>query len=157
MTMRQPMLLEPVWGEKIERLREVIWAEGSDSASLDNAMELLVRSGRDPVHTAMMTVPQAWEKYSDLDPAVKAFYEYHQCVLEPWDGPAALAFTDGVLAGAAVDRNGLRPCRYKVRRDGLVVARLRGGRGGPRSARGGGVRQGRSRRGAGGGHRRGTR
>ena len=100
MTMRQPMLASPVWGTKIERLREVIWAEGSDSASLDNAMELLVRSGRDAVHTAMMMVPQAWEKYPDLDPAVKAFYEYHQCVLEPWDGPAAIAFTDGVLAGA---------------------------------------------------------
>jgi len=122
MTMRQPMLASPVWGTKIERLGNVIWAEGSDSASLDNTMELLVRSGRDPVHSAMMTVPQAWEKYSDLDPAVKAFYEYHQCVLEPWDGPAALAFTDGIVAGAAVDRNGLRPCRYKVRRDGLVVA-----------------------------------
>ncbi len=122
MTMRQPMLASPLWGSKIERLRDVIWAEGSDSASLDNTMELLVRSGRDPVHTAMMTVPQAWEKYSDLDPAVKAFYEYHQCVLEPWDGPAALAFSDGVIAGAAVDRNGLRPCRYKVRADGLVVA-----------------------------------
>jgi glutamate synthase (ferredoxin) len=122
MTMRKPMLASPLWGSKIERLRDVIWAEGSDSASLDNTMELLVRSGRDPVHTAMMTVPQAWEKYSDLDPAVKAFYEYHQCVLEPWDGPAALAFTDGIVAGATVDRNGLRPCRYKVRRDGLVVA-----------------------------------
>jgi len=122
MTMRQPMLASPFWGPKIERLREVIWRDGSDSASLDNTMELLVRSGRDPVHAAMMTVPQAWEKYSDLDPAVKAFYEYHQCVLEPWDGPAALAFTDGVVAAAAVDRNGLRPCRYKVRRDGLVVA-----------------------------------
>ena len=96
MTMRQPMLASPVWGEKIERLREVIWKEGSDSASLDNAMELLVRSGRDPVHASMMMIPQAWEKYSDLDPAIKAFYEYHQCVLEPWDGPAALAFTDGV-------------------------------------------------------------
>ena len=122
MTMRQPMLASPVWGENIERLRDVIWREGSDSASLDNAMELLVRSGRDLVHASMMTIPQAWEKYSDLDPAVKAFYEYHQCILEPWDGPAALAFTDGVLAGAAVDRNGLRPCRYKVRGDGLVVA-----------------------------------
>ena len=121
MTMRQPMLSSPVWGAKIERLRQVIWADGSDSASLDNAMELLVRSGRDPVHTAMMMVPQAWEKYPDLDPSIKAFYEYHQCVLEPWDGPAAIAFTDGVLAAAAVDRNGLRPCRYKVRRDGLVV------------------------------------
>ncbi len=122
MTMRQPMLSSPVWGPKIERLREVIWAEGSDSASLDNAMELLVRSGREPVHASMMMIPQAWEKYPDLDPAIKAFYEYHQCVLEPWDGPAALSFTDGVIAGAAVDRNGLRPCRYKVRRDGLVVA-----------------------------------
>jgi glutamate synthase (ferredoxin) len=122
MTMRQPMLASPVWGAKIERLREVIWEEGSDSASLDNAMELLVRSGRDPVHTAMMMVPQAWEKYPDLDPSIKAFYEYHQCVLEPWDGPAAIAFSDGVIAAAAVDRNGLRPCRYKVRRDGLVVA-----------------------------------
>ena len=85
-------------------------------------MELLVRSGRDVVHTSMMMVPQAWEKYSDLDPAVKAFYEYHQCVLEPWDGPAAIAFTDGVRCGASVDRNGLRPSRYKVRRDGLVVS-----------------------------------
>ena len=122
MTMRQPMMSSPVWGAGIERLRDVIWREGSDSASLDNAMELLVRSGRDPIHTAMMMVPQAWEKYPDLDPGIKAFYEYHQCVLEPWDGPAAIAFTDGVIAAAAVDRNGLRPCRYKVRRDGLVVA-----------------------------------
>jgi len=122
MTMRQPMLASPVWGQGIVRLREVIWSGGSDSASFDNAMELLVRSGRDPVHASMMMVPQAWEKYPDLEPGVKAFYEYHQCVLEPWDGPAALAFTDGIVAGAAVDRNGLRPCRYKIRRDGLVVA-----------------------------------
>ena len=80
MTMRQPMLASPVWGRGSSGCSEVIWREGSDSASLDNAMELLVRSGRDLVHTAMMMVPQAWEKYSDLDPAVKAFYEYHQCV-----------------------------------------------------------------------------
>jgi glutamate synthase (NADPH/NADH) large chain/glutamate synthase (ferredoxin) len=122
MAMREPMLSSPIWGDKIERLRNVIRPGGSDSASLDNAMELLVRSGRDVVHASMMMIPQAWEKYADLDPRVKAFYEYHQCILEPWDGPAALAFTDGVLAGAAVDRNGLRPCRYKVRGDGLVVA-----------------------------------
>ncbi|HEX2610043.1 MAG TPA: hypothetical protein VHK68_03480, partial [Gemmatimonadales bacterium] len=75
MAMRQPMLSSPLWGAEVKRLRDVIWAEGSDSASLDNTMELLVRSGRDPVHTAMMMVPQAWEKYSDLDPAVQAFYE----------------------------------------------------------------------------------
>ena len=122
MTMRSPMIESPVWGEKVERLRDVIWAGGSDSASLDNAMELLVRSGRDPVHTSMMMIPQAWERYPDVDADVRAFYEYHQCVLEPWDGPAALAFSDGVTVAAAVDRNGLRPCRYLVRRDGLVVA-----------------------------------
>jgi glutamate synthase (ferredoxin) len=122
MAMRQPLLSSPLWGAEVNRLRDVIWAEGSDSASLDNTMELLTRSGRDPVHAAMMMVPQAWEKYSDLDSSVQAFYEYHQCVLEPWDGPAALALTDGIVAAAAVDRNGLRPCRYKVRRDGLVVA-----------------------------------
>ena len=158
MTMRQPMLASPVWGKKIERLRQVIWRDGSDSASLDNAMELLVRSGRDVVHTTMMMVPQAWEKYSDLDPAVKAFYEYHQCVLEPWDGPAAIAFTDGVLCGASVDRNGLRPSRYKVRRDGLVVSGsevglvdldprevIECGKVGARRSAGGGHRAGRSR------------
>ncbi|HTC25250.1 MAG TPA: glutamate synthase large subunit [Gemmatimonadales bacterium] len=122
MAMRQPMLESPLWGRLVERIRDVIWAEGSDSASLDNAMELFVRSGRDPVHTLMMMIPQAWEKYPDLHPSIKAFYEYHQCVHEPWDGPAAAAFSDGVLAGAIVDRNGLRPCRYKVRNDGLVAA-----------------------------------
>src|SRR4029453_5342468 len=122
MGMRHPPLAPPLWGTQVERIRDAIWKDGSASASLDNAMELFVRSGRDPIHTAMMTVPQAWEKYADLDPAVKAFYEYHQCVLEPWDGPAAIAFTDGVLCGASVDRNGLRPSRYKVRRDGLVVS-----------------------------------
>ncbi|HEX5386330.1 MAG TPA: glutamate synthase large subunit [Gemmatimonadales bacterium] len=122
MAMRQPMLDSPLWGTRVERIRDAIWAAGSDSASLDNAMELFVRSGRDPVHTLMMMIPQAWEKYSDLHPSIQAFYEYHQCVHEPWDGPAAVAFTDGVLAGAVVDRNGLRPCRYKIRRDGLVAA-----------------------------------
>jgi glutamate synthase (ferredoxin) len=122
MAMRETLLDSPLWGRKVARIRSAIWEHGSDSASLDNAMELLALSGRDPVHTLMMMIPQAWEKYPDLHPSIKAFYEYHQCVLEPWDGPAAVAFTNGILAGAIVDRNGLRPCRYKVRRDGLVVA-----------------------------------
>ncbi len=122
MAMRDGLLASPVWGNRVDAVRDVVWKGGSDSASFDNVMELLVRSGRDPLHASMMMIPQAWEKYSDVDPKVKAFYEYHQCVLEPWDGPAALAWTDGVLVGASVDRNGLRPCRYKVRRDGLVVA-----------------------------------
>jgi glutamate synthase domain-containing protein 2/glutamate synthase domain-containing protein 1/glutamate synthase domain-containing protein 3 len=122
MAMRQPMLASPLFGELAHRIRDVIVPGGSDSASLDNAMELLVRAGRSPVHSAMMLVPQAWEKYPDVEPAVRAFYEYHQCVLEPWDGPAALAWSDGLTVGASVDRNGLRPCRYKIRADGMVAA-----------------------------------
>jgi len=122
MTMRTPLLKSPLWEGREDRLRDVIWPQGSDSASLDNALELFVASGRDPVHAVMMMIPQAWEKYADVDPSVRAFYEYHSCLHEPWDGPAALAYTDGRIAGAAVDRNGLRPCRYKLRRDGLVFA-----------------------------------
>ena len=105
-----------------EALRSVIWSGGSDSASLDNALELLVRSGRGPVHALMMLVPEAWEHTADLDPALRGFYEFHAPLMEPWDGPAALAFTDGVIAGSALDRNGLRPCRYKLTKGRLVVA-----------------------------------
>ncbi|MGH7703660.1 MAG: glutamate synthase central domain-containing protein, partial [Gemmatimonadales bacterium] len=122
MSAREALLNSPIWGSEIDRLKPVLWAEGSDSANLDNAMELLVRSGRSPLHTMMMLVPQAWEQYPDVEPAVRDFYDFHSSLIEPWDGPAALAFTDGVVAAAATDRNGLRPCRYKVTRDGLVVA-----------------------------------
>ena len=122
MRAREAALASPLWGRDIERLKPAIWAEGSDSASLDNAMELLVRSGRDPVHALMMLVPEAWERAGDLDPTLRSFYEFHAGLMEPWDGPAALAFTDGVIAGSALDRNGLRPCRYKITRDRLVVA-----------------------------------
>src|SRR5690349_1819975 len=122
MRAREPALASPLWGERVDRLRPVIWAEGSDSASLDNALELLVRSGRDPVHALMMLVPEAHEGAVEMEPALRGFYEFHECLVEPWDGPAALAFSDGVFVGSALDRNGLRPCRYKVTRDGLVVA-----------------------------------
>src|SRR5438128_7089167 len=122
MAAREPALASPIWDERIDRLKPVIWAEGSDSTSLDNALELLVRSGRDPVHALMMLVPEAHEGASEMGRALRGFYEFHECLVEPWDGPAALAFTDGVIAGAALDRNGLRPCRYKITRDGLVVA-----------------------------------
>src|SRR6266568_4057481 len=94
----------------------------STNTSLDNALELLVRSGRDPVHALMMLVPEAHEGAVEMEPALRGFYEFHECLVEPWDGPAALAFSDGVLVGSALDRNGLRPCRYKITRDGLVVA-----------------------------------
>src|SRR5690348_115702 len=122
MRAREPALAAPVWGAAVERLQPVIWAEGSDSASLDNALELLVRSGRDPVHALMMLVPEAHEGAVEMDPALRGFYEFHECLVEPWDGPAALAFSDGVMVGSALDRNGLRPCRYKITEDGLVVA-----------------------------------
>ena len=95
MAMRAPLLEAPDFGAHAERLRDPIRPRGSDSASLDNALELLVRAGRSPVHATMMLVPQAWEKYPDVEPVVKAFYEYHQCVIEPWMGrrrsPTAMA------------------------------------------------------------------
>src|SRR5437879_9616435 len=119
---REPALSGPPWGDAVDRLKPVIWSEGSDSASLDNALELLVRSGRDPVHALMMLVPEAHEGAVEMEPALRGFYEFHDCLVEPWDGPAALAFSDGVMVGSALDRNGLRPCRYKITRDGLVVA-----------------------------------
>ncbi len=122
MLAREPALAAPVWEKDVEKLKPVIWADGSDSASLDNALELLVRSGRDPVHALMMLLPEAWERIPDMDPALRSFYEYHAGLMEPWDGPAAIAFSDGVVAGSALDRNGLRPCRYKVTRDNVVVA-----------------------------------
>jgi glutamate synthase domain-containing protein 2/glutamate synthase domain-containing protein 1/glutamate synthase domain-containing protein 3 len=122
MTAREAELGSPIWGEDIERLKPVIWPEGSDSAGFDNTMELLVRSGRTPLHTIMMLVPQAWERYPDVEPAIRDFYRFHAEIVEPWDGPAALAFSDGIVVGAATDRNGLRPCRYKVTRDHFVVA-----------------------------------
>ena len=122
MLAREPALAAPVWERDVEKLKPVIWADGSDSTSLDNALELLVRSGRDPVHALMMLLPEAWERIPEMHPALRSFYEYHAGLMEPWDGPAALAFSDGVVAGSALDRNGLRPCRYKVTRDNVVVA-----------------------------------
>ncbi len=122
MSMRDGLLATPSFGDQAQRVRRPIRPNGSDSSSLDNALELLVRGGRSPVHAAMMLVPQAWEKYPDIDPTIRAFYEYHQCVIEPWDGPAAIAYSDGIQVAVSLDRNGLRPCRYKIRADGMVVA-----------------------------------
>jgi glutamate synthase domain-containing protein 2/glutamate synthase domain-containing protein 1/glutamate synthase domain-containing protein 3 len=121
MKAREQELTSPVWGEELPELLPVIWPGGSDSASLDEVLELLVVSGRDVLHAIRMLVPEAWENDPDMDPQLRAFYEYHACLMEPWDGPGNLAITDGVVAAAAMDRNGLRPARYKVTRDGLVV------------------------------------
>ncbi|HEV2125926.1 MAG TPA: glutamate synthase central domain-containing protein, partial [Chloroflexota bacterium] len=121
MEAREADLESPFWHDDIEWLKPITWRAGSDSASLDNALEALERSGRDVLHSMMMLVPEAWENMPDMDPAQRAFYEYHACLTEPWDGPAALAFTDGRIVGASLDRNGLRPARYKITTDGLVV------------------------------------
>ena len=103
-------------------MRGVIWPEGSDSASLDNALELLVQRGWEVSEALMSLVPDAWEGRGDLASAVRDFYRYQSIRFEPWDGPAALAFSDGVVVGAALDRNGLRPLRWQRTRDGLVAA-----------------------------------
>ena len=105
-----------------ELLRPVIDEDQSDSAQLDAALELLVRGGRDLRHAQAMLVPQVWEGARDIEPEIRDFYRYHSCLIEPWDGPAGLIFTDGRRVGAALDRNGLRPLRYHVCEDGLVVA-----------------------------------
>lgn len=103
-------------------LRPVLERGGSDSGMLDNALELLTLAGRDVRHAVMMLMPEAWEGVSGQDAAVRAFYRYHSALMEPWDGPAAIAFSDGRWVGAALDRNGLRPLRYLRTGDGLVVA-----------------------------------
>ncbi|MFQ5860130.1 MAG: glutamate synthase large subunit [Dehalococcoidia bacterium] len=117
---REPGLQSQVWGEQVSKLVPIIQAGGSDSACLDNVLEALVLSGRDILHAMTMQVPEAWENMPNLDPRWRAFYEYHACISEPWDGPAALAFSDGVIVGATLDRNGLRPARYKIRDDGII-------------------------------------
>jgi glutamate synthase (ferredoxin) len=99
----------------------VLDESGSDSAMLDNALELLIRNGRDVRHAAAMLIPEAWQANPELDEDVRAFYRYHAGVIEPWDGPAGIVFTDGRVVGAALDRNGLRPLRLAVDEDGLVV------------------------------------
>jgi|GEM_PF-786 len=109
------------WGEEARWLRPVIQPGGSDSASLDNVLELLRRSGRDLPHALTLLVPEAWEGRDDLDPAIRAFFHAQAPLLEPWDGPAALVFSDGTLVGAALDRNGLRPLRYVITADGVIV------------------------------------
>ena len=111
----------PVCGVPARALGPILDPGGSDSADFDRAVELLVRSGRSLPQALLMMIPEAWEEVPDLSAALRDFYAYHANLLEPWDGPAALAFSDGRIVGAALDRNGLRPARYVISRDGLVV------------------------------------
>ncbi len=121
MSAREAELSADFWGEDIDLLKPIIQPGGSDSASLDNALEALVMSGRDILHAMQMLVPPAWRGNPNVSPELAAFYEYHACFNEPWDGPAALVFSDGATVGACLDRNGLRPARYKLRDDGLFI------------------------------------
>ena len=107
--------------EEMDMLLPVFDRAMSDSANLDMMVELLVLSGRSLAQTMMMVVPEAWQTQDDMDPVKRAFYEYYACILEPWDGPASISFTDGNVIGATLDRNGLRPSRYCVTSDGMVV------------------------------------
>jgi glutamate synthase domain-containing protein 2/glutamate synthase domain-containing protein 1/glutamate synthase domain-containing protein 3 len=121
MNARQSVLESELHGELIGDLFPVIVSGGSDSASLDNAAEFLYQSGRSLPHVMAMLIPEAWAGNPDMDEDKRAFYEYHASLMEPWDGPAAIAFTDGRVIGATLDRNGLRPGRYIVTKDDLVV------------------------------------
>jgi glutamate synthase (NADPH) large chain len=118
---RQSLLRSPLFGDDMEKLHPIIAPDGSDSANFDNAVELLLQSGRSLPHVMAMLIPEAWAGNPHMKPEKRAFYEYHACVMEPWDGPAAIAFTDGRVIGATLDRNGLRPGRYVVTHDDLVV------------------------------------
>ena len=121
MSARQSILESPLHGGQISKLYPVITPGGSDSGSLDNAVEFLFQSGRSLPHVMAMLIPEAWSGNPDMDEDKRAFYEYHASLMEPWDGPAAIAFTDGRVIGATLDRNGLRPGRYIVTKDDLVV------------------------------------
>jgi glutamate synthase (ferredoxin) len=118
---REKMFRSPLFGDDIAKIMPVIDTEGSDSAMFDNALEMLTLAGRSLPHSAMMMIPEPWSGHESMSDEKKAFYEYHGCLLEPWDGPALIAFTDGRRIGAVLDRNGLRPARYMITKDDLVV------------------------------------
>lgn len=121
MSAREAELRADFWGQDIDLLKPIIQPGGSDSASLDNALEVLAMSGRSILHAMTMLVPPAWRSERGLPQEIADFYEYHRCICEPWDGPAALCFTDGLTVGACLDRNGLRPARYKLTEDGIFT------------------------------------
>jgi len=118
---RQSMMQSSLFGDDLKKILTVIDLEGSDSAMFDNLLELLHLSGRSLPHAMMMMVPEPFSRHESMSPEKKAFYEFHSCLMEPWDGPASIAFTDGTVVGATLDRNGLRPARYYVTKDDLVV------------------------------------
>ena len=118
---RENSAISKIWKENINDIKPFVAADGSDSADLDNALELLTLSGRSILESVCMLIPEAYEKDPDINEDLRAFYDYRSCIVEPWDGPAAVVFTDGRYVGAALDRNGLRPIRYNITDDNLIV------------------------------------
>ncbi len=121
MRAREATLSSPLFGDDIEKIKPVLIETGSDSAIFDNALELLVMAGRSLPHAMMMMIPEAWGPKYRMSEDKRAFYEYHSTLMEPWDGPAAMVFCDGRYLGATLDRNGLRPARYTISQDGMIV------------------------------------
>lgn len=121
MLARQSMFESHLFGEDMAKVQPVINVEGSDSTIFDNTLEMLFLSGRSLPHAVMMMIPEPWTAHESMSAQKKAFYKYHSCLMEPWDGPASISFTDGTVIGAVLDRNGLRPSRYYVTKDNLVI------------------------------------
>ncbi len=117
----QSNLVSELFGKDIKKIIPVINEDNSDSAQFDNVVELLTLAGRELPHAMMMMIPEPWENHESMDAARRAFYEYHSCLIEPWDGPASMAFTDGRMIGACLDRNGLCPSRFYVTKDDMVI------------------------------------
>ncbi len=121
MDAREGTMASSLLGDDLKKLYPIVRDGASDSARFDNALEFLCLTGRELPEAVLMMIPEAWENQEDMDPDLRAYYEYHSFLMEPWDGPASIAFTDGRLIGAVLDRNGLRPSRYVVTKDGFVV------------------------------------
>jgi glutamate synthase (ferredoxin) len=121
MRARESLCESSLFGDDLKKIFPIVFEGGSDSATFDNVMEFLYMTGRPLTHAALMMMPEAWSGHETMDDQRKAFYEYHACLMEPWDGPASIAFTDGDIIGAVLDRNGLRPSRYYVTKDDMVI------------------------------------
>ncbi len=121
MRSREALLSSRLLGDELEKILPVIDEDGSDTAQFDNVLELLTLNGRSLPHSIMMMIPEPWEKHESMNATTRAFYNYHSCLMEPWDGPASIGFTDGTQVGAVLDRNGLRPSRYYVTKDDRVI------------------------------------
>jgi glutamate synthase (NADPH) large chain len=118
---REALFESDLFGEDTKKILPIVNPNGSDSSMFDNTLELLILAGRSPAHAMMMMIPEPWSNNEGMDDDRRAFYQFHSCLMEPWDGPASIAFTDGVQMCAVLDRNGLRPSRYYVTKDGLVI------------------------------------